>query len=85
MSLSLYITLDECRVSNPCKNGAQCSDLRGSYTCKCKSGYQGKNCEGGKMAQLDCRQREKENPKGRHGQRQFSTGIRMTDKHINTM
>ncbi|XP_067017058.1 fibropellin-1-like isoform X1 [Acropora muricata] len=40
------MNVDECRVSNPCKNGAQCSDLRGSYTCKCKSGYQGKNCEG---------------------------------------
>lgn len=83
--MSLYIILDECRVSNPCKNGAQCSDLRGSYTCKCKSGYQGKNCESGKITQLHCRQREKENPKDRHEQRQFSAGTRKTDKLINTM
>ena len=72
-------------MSNPCKNGGQCSDLRGSYSCKCKSGYQGKNCESGKITQLDCREREKENQTGRHWQRKFSAGTRKTDKLINAM
>jgi len=44
-----FLFTDECRVSNPCKNGATCSDTGGSYNCACKSGYTGKNCDLGKI------------------------------------
>lgn len=36
--------VDECRKS-PCKNGARCTNSQGSYTCKCKPGYSGHNCQ----------------------------------------
>ncbi|RMX46862.1 hypothetical protein pdam_00007652, partial [Pocillopora damicornis] len=39
------MNIDECRIKNPCLNGAVCSDRPGSYKCTCKSGYRGKNCE----------------------------------------
>ena len=39
--------INECEAS-PCKNGATCENLSGSYRCKCKSGYTGKNCEEGR-------------------------------------
>ena len=43
----LYITdINECS-NNPCKNGATCVNLQGSYRCDCKSGYNGNNCENG--------------------------------------
>ena len=38
--------INEC-TNNPCKNGATCVNLDGSYLCDCKSGYTGNNCESG--------------------------------------
>ena len=47
-TFDLYITdINECS-NNPCKNGATCVNLQGSYRCDCKSGYDGNNCENGK-------------------------------------
>ena len=43
-NLILIIDVDEC-VTDPCKNGATCVDLVGSYRCDCKAGYTGSNCE----------------------------------------
>ena len=34
--------------NNPCQNNGQCMDDNGSYSCKCKNGYTGINCEIGK-------------------------------------
>ena len=45
----LYVTdKNEC-ANNPCKNGATCVNLPGSYRCDCKSGYSGNNCETGEI------------------------------------
>ena len=35
---------NECAQS-PCRNGATCVDLVGSYRCQCVAGYSGRNCE----------------------------------------
>ena len=35
---------NECAPA-PCKNGATCVDLVGSYRCDCMAGYSGSNCE----------------------------------------
>ena len=37
---------NEC-ASNPCQNGAECDDEVNRYTCECKPGYVGTNCETG--------------------------------------
>ncbi|XP_068717618.1 uncharacterized protein [Montipora capricornis] len=37
--------VDECATVKPCKNGGQCRNTRGGYTCVCASGFVGKNCE----------------------------------------
>ncbi|XP_078357455.1 uncharacterized protein LOC144642352 isoform X3 [Oculina patagonica] len=36
--------INEC-TNNPCKNGATCVNLQGSYRCDCTSGYSGNTCE----------------------------------------
>ncbi|XP_058263324.1 protein Z, vitamin K-dependent plasma glycoprotein a [Hemibagrus wyckioides] len=41
---SVYIDGDQC-LSQPCKNGAMCSDSVGGYDCICKSGFSGVHCE----------------------------------------
>ena len=41
-----YVLIDQC-VSNPCVNGANCTDGYNDYTCACVAGYTGKNCEKG--------------------------------------
>ncbi|XP_043928575.1 coagulation factor X [Protopterus annectens] len=39
-----YTDGDAC-ISTPCQHGGECRDGIGSYTCMCKEGYEGKNCE----------------------------------------
>ncbi|XP_068740086.1 neurogenic locus Notch protein-like isoform X3 [Montipora capricornis] len=36
---------DPCKARTPCQNGASCVNNNSDYTCICKSGYKGKNCE----------------------------------------
>ena len=43
--------INECSNS-PCKNGATCVNLQGSYRCNCKSGYTGSNCETGQTRDI---------------------------------
>ena len=45
--ICLLTDINEC-TNSPCKNGATCVNLQGSYRCDCKSGYDGNNCETGK-------------------------------------
>ena len=40
------LDVDEC-AGSPCKNGAKCSNIHGSYLCSCKAGFTGKNCDAG--------------------------------------
>ena len=40
--------IDEC-ASNPCLNGATCTQSLNLYTCSCATGYTGMNCETGKL------------------------------------
>ena len=48
-----YLTCtDPCKASKPCQNGATCVNNNGDYTCLCKPGYQGRNCEQGKSAEF---------------------------------
>ena len=44
MRISMPPDIDECS-SNPCENGATCSDGINSYTCNCAIGYSGVDCE----------------------------------------
>ena len=37
----------ECNMS-VCKNGAACQEIEGDYSCSCKEGFAGKNCDRGK-------------------------------------
>ena len=43
---SLYAGIDAC-TSSPCRNGGTCVVDINSYTCTCKAGYAGVNCETG--------------------------------------
>ena len=43
----ILLDINECS-RNPCKNGATCVNLKGSYRCNCKTGYTGITCERGK-------------------------------------
>ena len=36
--------IDDCQ-GNPCINGASCQDGIANYTCHCRPGYEGNNCE----------------------------------------
>lgn len=47
---SFFIHQDICKINNPCQNGATCKLKNDGYTCLCKPGYQGVNCERGRDA-----------------------------------
>ena len=38
--------------SNPCKNGATCSELMAGYRCSCANGFTGTNCEAGSKSHI---------------------------------
>jgi len=43
----LVIDINECN-SDPCMNGAKCSNKVNGFTCKCTAGFKGDNCQTGK-------------------------------------
>ena len=45
--LFVSLDVDECKKLDPCKNGATCNNLDGTYSCACVPGYEGMNCETG--------------------------------------
>ena len=45
--LLCYLDINEC-AKFPCKNGATCQNIAGSYQCACKPGYTDRNCETGR-------------------------------------
>ena len=46
MTMFSVSDIEECS-SNPCMNGAKCTDAVNSYTCGCIGGYTGTHCETG--------------------------------------
>ena len=42
--INCQIDIDECE-GDPCQNGATCVDGVDMYTCTCRPGYTGHNCE----------------------------------------
>ena len=46
-----YVLVDQC-ISNPCLNGANCTDAYNNYKCTCIAGYTGRNCETGERLRL---------------------------------
>lgn len=46
LPVSTLTDLNYCTHHKPCKNGATCTNTgQGSYTCSCRPGYTGANCE----------------------------------------
>ncbi|XP_053396683.1 uncharacterized protein LOC123552744 isoform X1 [Mercenaria mercenaria] len=43
VTIGLRFNINEC-ASNPCKNGAQCTNGQNSFTCSCASGWSGTTC-----------------------------------------
>jgi len=44
--IALYI-VGVCALNKPCGNNGTCIDFENDYMCRCKSGYEGKNCDRG--------------------------------------
>ena len=44
MTYNLFIDTNEC-LSDPCQNGGTCKNKLNAYTCACKAGYYGVNCQ----------------------------------------
>ena len=42
-----FLDVNECKVRNPCKNGASCVNSVGGYSCQCPGNYKGKHCDEG--------------------------------------
>ena len=51
MTATPFLDFTEC-ASNPCQNGAGCTDKVNGYTCGCLAGYIGIHCETGKHTYL---------------------------------
>lgn len=51
MTFSPEPDIAEC-ASNPCQNGAVCSDLENGFQCTCSFGYKGRLCEEGNILSL---------------------------------
>lgn len=49
--ISLYIDIDECFNASICGSNV-CSNINGSYTCNCASGYGGSECTGNSLLLL---------------------------------
>ena len=45
------LDIDEC-ASDPCENGANCTDDVNSYNCSCEQGYTGTFCEIGRIGDI---------------------------------
>lgn len=45
------IEIDECS-SSPCQNDATCRDHLNGYSCSCRPGFTGRNCESGVLRHL---------------------------------
>ena len=45
--LFLITDVNDCSGNNPCKNGGSCVNNHGGYTCRCRKGFTGTNCEKG--------------------------------------
>ena len=41
------LDVDECKVRNPCMNGAKCINSIGGYSCQCPANFKGKHCDEG--------------------------------------
>nr|XP_040029751.1 coagulation factor VII [Gasterosteus aculeatus aculeatus] len=52
----LYTTVDHC-LSSPCKNGASCTRLVNTYSCKCPPRYHGNHCDKVIVTSHGCRYR----------------------------
>jgi hypothetical protein len=51
LSISFFIDIDECKPQ-PCLNDGVCVDHVNAYSCKCKRGFAGTNCEKGEKTFL---------------------------------
>ena len=47
------LDVDECKVRNPCKNGAKCVNSVGGYSCRCPANYKGNHCDEG-IVKMNC-------------------------------
>ena len=52
MMYNLIIDIDDC-ASNPCKNDGECVDKVNDFECQCKPGFTGKDCNEGKLYNVD--------------------------------
>ena len=43
------VDINECK-NNICKNGGECKNSQGGYTCTCSDRFEGKNCEKGQIS-----------------------------------